>query len=78
MSHRRSLRLISSQTNSDPHQKLFSVPFKTLPIVSMEEYQTRRLHARIRDLQLNRPIVYALLERWVDRLCEQNQQAHIG
>ena len=69
------LRLVKSPTNSEPSPQLSSVPFKTLPIVSLEEWRMRRLRTRLETLRDTSPIALVVLERWVDYLCEQEDAA---
>lgn len=64
------LRLISSQKNSDRLQTLSPVPFKMLPIDSLEDYQLRRLRTHAESLKRTRPIAFLVLVRLAERLAE--------
>jgi hypothetical protein len=48
-----------------------------LPIVSIEEWRMRRLRTQIHHLKMSRPLAFAVLERWVDRLCEAEDTRRI-
>jgi hypothetical protein len=68
-----------SETNSERSQTLSLVPFKMLPVASLDEWRMRRLTAQLDHLAADRPIAFRVIERWVDRLCEQDEaKAHNG
>lgn len=69
-----SLRLVSSRKNSAPLPILSPVPFKKLPIESLEDWQLSRLRTQAEGLMRTRPILFLILVRLVDRLCEKAER----
>jgi hypothetical protein len=73
-SQKNSTRSPRSGTNSERSQTLSLVPFKMLPVASLDDWRIRRLMAQLDRLAVDRPIAFGVIERWVDRLCEEDER----
>lgn len=64
----RRLTLAYSKKNSEPSHTLSSVPYKMLPIASLENYRVMRLERQIERLAAERPYAFEVLEKLVENL----------
>lgn len=75
------LRLVISRKNSDTSQNLptlSAVPFKMLPIVSLETCRERRMLGQLERIKGGRPITFEVIEKMLDRTCEQMDREQTG
>lgn len=65
------LRIVRSAKRPYVSSSLSTVPFRMLPVTSIESWRMRRLQSQLDRLEKQRPIALAVIERWVERLCEE-------
>ncbi len=64
-----------SRKNSGKPRQISVVPYRMLPIVSIEEWRARRLLGRLQRLERERPLTFELLEKWVEHACDRLERA---
>src|SRR5436190_22616966 len=81
MIQRRQLRLAFSRKtlNTSPiSPTILKVPFRMLPIVSLETWRQRRMLTQLERIAGTRPAAFAVLEKLVDRTCARMDQEQTG